>query len=605
MKTPTGTASATGSKAPLEVDFSFPDGTQRVIQVNCCKNPNCLNFGVPASLAKHAHRSKAAPGPGVDYKLGMSTAGVPQLRCLLCAETLPMKSNAGVCEEIHRMTKHFVPETRPSCKTAHCKNNGVAAPSAKSYYAFGRTDAGSKRYQCRLCKKTFSISTRRTLRQRVARKNVPIFEDLVHKKPLSRLVFTNRIAFQTFYDKLDFFHEQALAFNGKYEARLPEVIKGTKRYIAVDRQDYPVNWVQRKDKRNVTLRAIGSADIATGYVFGMHLNFDGEKDAAAVEADAVDAGDYACTAPYRKHARLWLAGDYAGSVAESSTRAASRAKPGASLEDRIASRYAEADIRGDVESPDAAGRTERYPTTGMQVRLEYTMYGHFYYLQYLLGKAAKVRFFMDQESGIRAACLASFELEIRQRSADAFYVRLAKDSDYTVDAKRKLILKSRALFQQACADNPTLPHYEVQVLMMREQLFLAAAHGKWKDRWAKHPFPNQAEPEKSICYLTDMGDMDEHHKARLFLKASLHPIDRFFASIRRHLNMLERPIGTASKAGRTWYGYSAYQPYNIEKMLTVYRTYYNFCLPGRDQKTPAMRLGLADKVMTVQQLLGM
>ncbi len=605
MKTPTGDAAATGSKAPPEVEFGFPNGTRRVVQVNFCKNPSCANFGVPSTLAKHAHRSKAAPGPGLDYRLDASDKGTAQLRCLLCGETLPLKSNNGVCEEISRMTKHFIPDAKPSCKTALCANGGIGAPNTKAYYAFGRTDALSKRYQCRLCKKTFSISKRATLRQRIAGKNVSIFKDLVNKKPLSRLVFTNGIAFQTFYDKLDFFYQQTLDFCRKYEVRLPEVLEGTKRYIAVDRQDYGVNWMLRKDKRNITLRAIGSADIATGYVFGMHLNFDGEQVAEAVEIAALEADDYSCAAAYRRHARLWLAGDYAASVAETSTRAASRATPGTSLEDRINRTYAEADSREDVESSGTAGKAERFPTTGMQVRLEYTMYGHFYYLHYLLGKATKLRFFMDQESGIRAACLASFEEEIRGKRVDAFYVRLAKDSDYTVDAKRKLIAKSRAVFEQACADNPTLTNYDVQVLLMKEQLLLAASHGKWKDRWAKHPFPNQAEPEKSICYLTDSGDMTDNHKARLFLKASLHPIDRFFASVRRHLNILERPIGTASKAGRTWYGYSAYEPYNIEKMLTVYRTYYNFCLPGKDKRTPAMRLGLVDRIMEVQDVIGM
>lgn len=147
--------------------------------------------------------------------------------------------------------------------------------------------------------------------------------------------------------------------------------------------------------------------------------------------------------------------------------------------------------------------------------------------------------------------------------------------------------------------------FEVQVLMMKEQLAMAAEFGKWSDRWALHPFPNQAEPQKAVCYLTDFGDYDEDHKARLFLKATLHPIDRFFMSIRRRLNMLERPIGTSSKAGRTWYGYSAYQPANIEKLLVVFRAYYNYCLPGADGKTPAMRLGVLDRAVDAGELLNM
>ena len=140
--------------------------------------------------------------------------------------------------------------------------------------------------------------------------------------------------------------------------------------------------------------------------------------------------------------------------------------------------------------------------------------------------------------------------------------------------------------------------------MMKRELAAAATIGKWSDRWAVHPFPNQAEPEKAVCYLTDFGDLDEDHKARLHLKASLHAIDRFFMSVRRRLNMLERPVATSSRAGRTWYGYSAYQPGNIGKLLTVFRAYYNYCLAGRDGMTPAMRLGLTSAPISPSELLG-
>jgi hypothetical protein len=119
-----------------------------------------------------------------------------------------------------------------------------------------------------------------------------------------------------------------------------------------------------------------------------------------------------------------------------------------------------------------------------------------------------------------------------------------------------------------------------------------------------HPFPNQAEPQKAVCYLTDFDDYDEDHKARLYLRASLHPIDRFFMTIRRRLNMLERPISTSSKTGHTWYGYSAYQPENIGKVRAVFRAFYNYCIVGQDGKTPAMRLGLVDRPVTPAELLG-
>lgn len=62
--------------------------------------------------------------------------------------------------------------------------------------------------------------------------------------------------------------------------------------------------------------------------------------------------------------------------------------------------------------------------------------------------------------------------------------------------------------------------------------------------------------------------------------------------LRRSVNMLERPIQTASKARRTWYGYSPYSPLMVEKLLAIYRTMHNYVEVGRDGRTPALRLGL-------------
>lgn len=527
---------------------------------------------------------------------------MPILKCLLCNEHLPLKSNIGVAEEIERLSKQFVTKDT-CCPRPGCVNSTTPIPNSTAYYSFGKSDAGSIRYQCKACKKTFSKANRATLRQREPRKNVPILQSLMNKAPLSRLVDVHDISFQTLYDKLGFFHRQVQEFTAKYERAIPELVKDRKLYLATDRQDYAVNWTHRKDKRNVVLRGIGTADLESGYVLGMNINFDGQLKASEVDAEALAVGDYLKPPPHRRYGRLWLEPDYAKVVAASAARASKRSRAGHGLGADILKRYNDAELRDDVESPENVGKEERFPSEGMQVRSEYTMYAHFYYLHFLIGGAKKLRFFMDQESGIRAACLAAFEFEITERKADAFFVRLGKE--LSVEQKRKIIHDSRARFKEEKLANGELTDYEVQVMMMKDRISAAATFGKWLDRWAEHPFPNLAEPEKAVCYLTDFGDLDEDHKARLYLKASLHAIDRFFMSIRRRLNMLERPIGSASATGRTWYGYSAYQPENIEKLLTVFRAYYNYCMVGQDGRTPAMRFGLIDRPVEPAELIGM
>jgi transposase-like protein len=600
---PIAPPAAPPARVPEEAEYAFFGETKRPLQVNFCKNPRCANYGVPPAIAvKYARRSKAGAAPGVDYKLHAHGSGLPGLICLLCKEYVPFKSNAGVVQELTRLSAQFAEQAPHCCPRPGCSNGTVPAPDAKAYYRFGRTEGGSVRYRCRACKKTFSEPSRATLRQREPRKNVPVLTSLMNKMPLSRITEAHGVSFQTVYDKLNFFAKQAEAFSARHERRLPEVVRGTKRYLAIDRQEYAVNWTHRKDKRNVVIRALGTADLETGFVYGMHINFDGGLDADVVEADAKSCGDYTTAMPFRRYGRLWLKPDYTRAVADSAARLATRIRSGLTLEEDILKAYEEAESRADVESPEMVAAHQRFPAAGMQVHAEYTMYAHFYYLHGLLSSAAKLRFYMDQESGIRAACLAAFEDEIRDRRADAFFVRLGKE--LSVDAKRKVVRESRETFAAECDANPELDEHKVKVLMMKLELASAAAIGKWSDRWAAHPFPNQAEPEKKVCYLTDFGDLDDDHKARLHLNASLHAIDRFFMSVRRRLNMLERPVATSSKAGRTWYGYSAYQPENIGKLLTVFRAYYNYRLKGRDGKTPAMRMGLTHAPVSPSELLG-
>lgn len=129
--------------------------------------------------------------------------------------------------------------------------------------------------------------------------------------------------------------------------------------------------------------------------------------------------------------------------------------------------------------------------------------------------------------------------------------------------------------------------------------------GKWHDRWLFYPFPDMSEPEKAICWLTDLHDRayDEDHLAQLYSKASLHGIDRFFMQARRRLSLLERPISTASSEGRKWYGYSPYNPAIIGKLLDIFRVFYNYVETGEDKQTPALRLGLVSKKIKEDDIL--
>jgi transposase-like protein len=583
---------------PENADLRIPpeiDG----LQVNFCKNPVCPNFGVPASTERQLKKTPTRPEQdtyslkGTGYKI--------QIRCKRCGETPPLKSNLAIHEELERISDYLVPAQEPSCPRASCDNNGVGISIPKAYYSFGKTNSGSQRYRCRLCSTTFAVTGRATLRQRLPETNETVFKLLVNKMPLKRICETAGINIVTLYRKIDFIHKQCLAFAAHYERQLPNM-NIPKLYLSVDRQEYIINWGNAGDKRNIMLNALGCADNKTSYVFGIHINYDPGLDAEKVEKDAEEIGDNTLRPPFRHYARVWLPEDYSAALAKNLSRRVGK-KP---LYDSIEDSYCEATGREDIENPDIQTMETSLPYKGMLIHSDYTLYGHFFFLRRLFSNVGKIRFFLDQESGIRAACLAAFWPEVLEKRCDAFYVRIKKD--LTINQKRRLKAQSiRDLdnFRATSAAYEELTDHDLRHIVIKERLQDLVDIGKWHDRWLFYPFPDMSEPVKAICWLTDLQDRayDDDHLASLYSKATLHGIDRFFMQARRRISLLERPISTPSSEGRRWHGYSPYDPAQIEKMLDIFRVFYNYVEVGDDKKTPAMRLGLATSISGYKDIL--
>ena len=135
-----------------------------------------------------------------------------------------------------------------------------------------------------------------------------------------------------------------------------------------------------------------------GYVFGLHLNFDPLVKPDDIENDAVASGDYEKLPAFRKYARLWLRQDYVEAVKKSRNKQTSGDEE--SLQASIASAYEEVAKRDDVEMLDYINEDFRLPKDGMQVHGEYTIYGHFFFLEKLLGDTGKIRFFSRPRLGL-------------------------------------------------------------------------------------------------------------------------------------------------------------------------------------------------------------
>lgn len=219
--------------------------------------------------------------------------------------------------------------------------------------------------------------------------------------------------------------------------------------------------------------------------------------------------------------RVWLLKDYDEALKASATKAAKRKKKKADAEidekpvalALVADTYDETRIREDVEDASEMDKELKLPTDGMMVGEQYVMYAHFFYLKRLLKDARHITFYMDQDSGIRGACLSAFTDEILDGKADAFYVKIS--TGWPVWKMKKALKARQLVFDDYCFANPALTPDEVMLAMIKEEMARMTAIGDWNDRWLVHPFPMQTEPDKAVCHLTTRKELeDEEQQAK-------------------------------------------------------------------------------------------
>ncbi len=596
------------------------------IDVNFCKNPACGNYGQLPSRNRPRGRYAASKSED-EYTIVGTSRGLPVLYCKKCKESGVIKSNLGIYEEFRRLSDYLDNgKEYPSCPNKECPHNNIDIDAGERCYRLsGKTRSGSQRYLCKKCGTTFSVKQKSITGQKKSYLNIGILEQLTNGTKLRRIARMKHINVKTLYQKIEFLHNRALAFLANRERKIVDTLSDvaekraiertekalaageeppsynepiSKLYIGVDRQEHYVNWSRTKDKRNVVLQIVASAENNTGYVLAANLNYDPTLDAEKIEEDALVSGDYEIKKPYRRYARLWLERDYYESVKNGKSEKAS-------LDACIEQGDSESGILVEDDVTEQHNINTQLPAKGMQIHSEYTLYGHFLLLRRLLRGIDKIRFFMDREPGIRSACLFAFYDEILEKKCDAFFVKINKtlnnhEKNISVQKSKKILRD----FKETREEYAFMKDWDVAAELIKTYIDFPK-DTKWYKRWVTHTCPNMGEPEKELCWLTDLQDnsYDKTHLAYLYLKGSQRAVDNFFYRLREGVSLFARPTTSASNTGRKWYSNNAYNPAILMKVLDIYRVVYNYVEIGEDGKTPAMRLGLARAPLKYEDII--
>ena len=555
------------------------------IQVNGCKTPGCVNFGVPPREGLIL-KGRLAGRDGDGYVI--VGFGSTDLRCTRCGKHTRLKSNKGIYEELRRQGSYLWVKTPLCCPDEACANHlPDRCGEDRLFRKYGRTRSGSDRWQCCLCHKTFSLG-KPTLRQQKPHVNHLAFKLLVNKTPISRMMEVLEVDARTVYRKIDFIYEQCRLFAAAREMRLPGMTFD-RLYLCTDRQDYLVNWGSRSARKTIQLTAVATGDLMSGYLFGLTPNFDPSIDPKNLQAAVEQAEDDKKAYPLRDFARLWTESDYRNSTFRAATGSAHKT------------------ARADLDAPELLTLAEQLPSQGAQVHADYLMHGHYWLLRYLLGRVGKLRFYLDQDFGLLSSCFGAFADRIADRTADVVVVDIEKN--LTTPVRQSKQAEAKRWFEAQASRYPGKTGSEIRTLIMAERIAAARAlsdnpRHALQSEWIEHPFPDLAEPVKRFRFATDYGDMNDEHLASLLNLGTLWPVDTTFNRIRRRLSYCERPIRSNRRTNGLWQIYAPYDPAMVEKVLFIYRVWNNYVwVSPKSKKTAAERIGLAAGKIRTQDIL--
>ncbi|MGI2030268.1 hypothetical protein [Endozoicomonas acroporae] len=527
------------------------------IQVNCCQNPICENFQIPPSIPDP---EKVRRNTDDQYRVSGS-AESKVLACKLCGNTNSLKSNLATWEEYRRISHDIDRAGYTFCSRVGCVNQHYAFQThPRHYHRNGQSPEGRLRLKCKLCRKNVTVSDHRRKKSRKRDfKDLGIFRMLMHQAHLRGIAGITDTDCRGVYRAIDRIFEKCQLFTAQRERKLSKAIKGRALNVAFDQQLYSVNWACREDRRLTVLPAASSVDNISRYCFGMHLSFDGTIDSEALEAAAEECGDPSKPQWARTYARYWFRCDHRETM------------------------------KGDQKLPDV----------GAQIHNAYTLIAHFLYLRDLFKEAKFIQFSLDREPGITRAFLNAFGKRVTEGDCCGFLVRIEKGLGN--DTRRGLVGTGAKLLYELAGNQGPFDKEEENAIKADYLQTLFSEESP--DVWVESPFHTITQPYKASQLIKGPKLPSMKRLAYLHLYSSLHAIDSLFNATRRSISYLERPLSKESSAGRVWSGKNPYNPIMIEKVLTIHRTYYNFIKVGNDGKTPAMRIGVANAPLKVEDVM--
>ncbi|WP_276717026.1 hypothetical protein [Pseudooceanicola nitratireducens] len=574
------------------VSASLAPRTVGPFTVNFCRNPLCASFSLPPILFS------------IDPELVRGAIkGSNENRayyCRTCGQGSRLKSNIALAEEYARLRTLNRGTKREYYLNSVCENFRVPRSLMPSVYrAHGKTPKGDPRFQCKACRKTVSIGSR-TRRHEATKETGEILRLLVNNVPLRRIMEIAEVPADRLYNRIEFLAQQCRDFAAHKDKNLWKCFNGQDRVLSTDVQAILANWRHAKRILNVPIHHAVTVERDTGYVVAATTDYDAVEDPVEIEREMHRLGDFADPRAWRRHGRVWAYDEYRDSLVRG-----------------IQSLLSE-------EKKAFSSNTFDIPGKGARVRGDIFQAAHVMLVKKLIGSGYdQLLHCVDGDKGLAKLSASIFAKEVlagRMHVADVHFTKELgnRKRDKLVRVGEAAMAADQVILGQLAATAgatygltyPVARLVAARLLRDYGAAFtgdrgqgLATAGYNWR-------YHRKEEPEKSIYLLTDRGDLSFGDLANLLTRASMAPVDKYFAQARRRIKAFDR--GSRPTAGKTtWYVNAFYDPEMVDKAATILRFYYNFMLPesadgGKpksQRQTPAMKIGLAKGRVYVRDVL--
>jgi transposase-like protein len=582
-------------------------------QFNFCTNPYCKWQG----LQQEKFDTKGKPSR---YRLDSSGDERKQFKCnpdpvnpnrgaALGCKSVAL-SNWSIAEEIHRLIRiNSIKVDEPVYnfhKEGCPKQEQTPFKSPSLFYRQGKSSStGAQQWQCKTCKKktTLRPDGKKSVvyNQKRSEINLLFTKLLLNREPITRACEVLGIADGTYYDKLEFVYRRCLEFLERNEIKPLQEKEFKEMWINTDKMTYHLNNVRKKgmggrkysdvEDSVFPTNVVISADVFSRYVFRSDVSFDWDASLSDIEEDTIQFKDDHLGIYARKNARFTKFSYYPQQPSVNDTQT-------------------KAEYNYDLSRVE---KRKKY-ADGLHVNSTYTSIAHYWLIKELVN-ASEWRIITDEDSSLITGIFRVFAKEIRLSDGHHFLCQTDKTKSRK-QARQEFSDAKNVLLEWGDINGYKTRSLRKLAKLQLEQLFenhrfhkevktSIGSHFKYADNPIEHPLATIDRGYRSVDCTTNLSSLEPNDIAELILNVNDNATNAFIQQIRRRLSILERPLSTA-RADLKSYIYANFNPKYAQMAITILRTYYNFCLPyktGKIDKTPAQRLGIADKIFELKDII--